>query len=119
MDLIDALPRRFLVGRGLGSRQGDLHIKTIQGSAKNDSAGRARGVTTEAVFASGDDGSLELQDHFVAQTRGVRQIAGRAADSGGEPFVRINPERNLKRQAGHDYSLLASATSHASRQSGQ
>ena len=73
----------------------------------------------ETVLAGGNDGSLELQDRFVAQTCGIRHIASRSTDSGYEPLIRIQDQGELMRQAGHGYRLLASDTSHASRQSGQ
>jgi hypothetical protein len=76
-------------------------------------------MAMETVLASSDDGSLELQDHLVAQSRCIRHIAGRTAYSGYEPFVWIQQEGELVGQAGHGYRLLASETSHASRQSGQ
>ncbi len=73
----------------------------------------------ETVLAGRNDGSLELQDGFVAQTCSVRHIASRAADGGYKPFIRIQDEGELVDQAGHGYRSLASDTSHASRQSGQ
>ena len=76
-------------------------------------------MALEAVLARGDDGALELQDGFGAQTGGVSEIARNAADSGDQAIVRVQEQLNLVRQARHGYRSLASATSHASRQSGQ
>ena len=73
----------------------------------------------KAMFASRDDGGLKLQDHGVAQARGIREIARRSADGGNQAFVWIHANRDLVRKAGHGYALAARATSHASRQSGQ
>jgi len=55
----------------------------------------------KTMLTGGNDGSLKLEDRFVAQTRGVRQIASGAPDGGNKPFVRIHANRNLVREVGH------------------
>lgn len=64
-------------------------------------------------------GGLKLQDEFLTQAGGVRQIAGRTADSSDQAVVGIHPHGDLMGSVSHGYRSFASATSQASRQSGQ
>ena len=52
-------------------------------------------MAMKAMPAGGNDGILELQDHLRAQTRGVRQVAGRSAHCGHQTVVRIHMHLNL------------------------
>ena len=58
-------------------------------------------MAMEAMLARGDHRRLKLKNGFVAQTRGIREIAGGSADSGDQTFVRIHENRDLMGQGGH------------------
>ncbi len=55
----------------------------------------------KAVPASGDNGSLELKNSFVAQARRIGKVAGGASNRSDEAFVGIQENRNLMRQGRH------------------
>lgn len=122
VDFIDAVPGGLLARRGLGSGQSDLYFQAIRRAANGDATGFAGRMAMETMAAGRDDGSLELQNHFIGETRGIGKIAGNTSDSGDETVVGIHAHGNLMGSVGHGYRdelALASATSHASRQSGQ
>jgi hypothetical protein len=55
----------------------------------------------EAVFAGGDYGGLELQDGFIAEARGVGEIARGATYGGDQTFIRVHHQRDLMGQSRH------------------
>jgi len=66
MHLVDSGPRRLFLRGRFPSSEIDFYLQAIQGATKRDAAGRTGSVTVKAVFASGNDGGLELQNQLVA-----------------------------------------------------
>jgi len=103
----------------LRSRQGYFHFQTVGRAAQGDSARLMRTMAMEAEPASGHHGGLKLQDGFVFQPSSIGKVPRCSAHRRDQPVVRIETHYNLMASISHNYWSLASATSHASRHSGQ
>ena len=121
LDVVYAGPlgMRFFGGRW-DAGDGDFDFDAIVEAEEVDLAGRGAAVVkVEAEFAGGDYGGFELLDVFVGEAGGVGEDAHGATRGGGEAFVVVEGEAEVERIFRHGYSLVAQATSQASRQSGQ
>jgi len=98
---IDASPGRLLAFRRLGARQGDFHVKAVQRTAQGNATLCRGRVAVKAVAASGDNRVLELQNHFIAETRGIGQVSRGAADCGDEAVVGVHVHINLVGKVSH------------------
>jgi hypothetical protein len=99
---------------------GDFNFDAVVQAAEAYLAGCfAIAMKIEAEFAGGDYGGFELFDVFVGEAGGIGEDAHGATRGGGEAFVVVEGEAEVERIFRHGYSLLAQATSQASRQSGQ
>lgn len=120
---VDASPGWLFVRGGLGAGQGHFNFQAIGRASDGDAAALAGRVAVETMAARRDDGSLELQDDFIGEASGVGEIAGSTTDGGDEAIVGVQAHGNLMGSVGHGYReellALASATSQASRHSGQ
>jgi len=119
---VDANPGRLFARGRLGSGQCDFYFQAIGRTTDRDATGGAGRMAMKTVTAGRDDGSLKLQDDLVGETCGVSKIASSTSDSSNEAIIGIQAHGNLMGSFGHGYPVrfsLASATSHASRQSGQ
>jgi hypothetical protein len=117
--LIDSFPRRLFVRRRFGAGKGDFDFQTVQRTAERNAAWCGQRMAVEAVLASRDNRRCKLQNHFIAEPCRISQIAGCTADGSNKPVIGIHAHGDLMGKVGHGYRSLASATSHASRQSGQ
>jgi len=107
---------------GWGRDTGDSYFDfdAVVEAAETYLAGRVAAVVkVEAEFTGGDYGGFELLDVVVGQAGGVGEDAHGATRSGGEAFVVVEGEAEVKRIFRHGYWLLAQETSQASRHSGQ
>ena len=106
--------------RGGDAGDGDFDFDAIVEAEEVDLAGRgAIAAKIETELAGGDDGDFELFDVGIGEAGGVGEDAHGTTRSGGEAFVMVEREAKVERILRHGYSLLAQATSQASRQSGQ
>jgi len=109
-----------LIGWGRDAGDGDFDFDAVVEAAETYLAGCvAIVVKVEAEFAGGDDGGFELLDVVVGEAGGVCEDTHGATRGGGEAFVVIEGEAEVKRIFRHGYWLLAQETSQASRHSGQ
>jgi hypothetical protein len=121
LDVVYAGPVRLgFFGGGRDAGDGDFDFDAIAKTEEVDLAGRGAAVVkVETELAGGDDGGFELLDDVVGEAGRVGEDAHGATRGGGEAFVVVEREAQVKGIFRHGYWLLAQETSQASRQSGQ
>jgi len=90
VNFVNTIPRGLLAVGRLGSRQSHFHLESIERATQSDAARFTGSVTVKAVLTGGNNGSLELQNSFDAQTSRVREITGSASHGSHEALVRIH-----------------------------
>ena len=121
LDVVYTGPVRLgFFGGGRDAGDGDFDFDAVAETEEVDLAGRGAAVVkVETELAGGDDGGFELLDNVVGEAGGVGEDAHGATRGGGEAFVVVEREAQVKGIFRHGYWLLAQETSQASRQSGQ
>jgi len=101
LNFVNASPGRFLALRRLCVGKIDFHFEAVEFAAKRNGTRSAGRMTTEAVLAGRNDGSLKFENSLVTQTRSVREIAGGTTDGGDQALVRIHANGNLMGRGRH------------------